>query len=320
MDNKYFNEIYDDFFKVNKETSVNEEENNDFDYNLEIDNLYLDDESKNLLKQIIEYMDKYSKGEETNYINFNIIFECKTKECRNKIIDIIKKSVEKTQYVLNNNVYNLSLFELNNKINTIELYENNGIISINDLSSVTMQSDNNKKIFFYNMGLTLNKKNITLLCGSKEEIQDFKTYNEETINKYFNFRLVEVIPTSQDIYNEVLEKVVVTDEQKIELLDYITATHKEINDYTAYRDKLVNYISFNKKIPLIKEEKSIDEIFSELDELVGLNDVKKILHDLVNLIELKKKSDLKINDVNLEQLLNKKPKTFQIMLSSLFRT
>ena len=93
MDNKYFNEIYDDFFKVNKETSVNEEENNDFDYNLEIDNLYLDDESKSLLKQIIEYMDKYSKGEETNYINFNIIFECKTKECRNKIIDILIESI-----------------------------------------------------------------------------------------------------------------------------------------------------------------------------------------------------------------------------------
>ena len=157
MENKYFSEIYDDFFTVNKESSVSEESNDDYDYNLEIDNLYLDDESKSLLKQIIEYMNKYSKGEETNYINFNIIFECKTKECRNKIIDIIKKSVEKTQYILNNDVYNLSLFELNNRINTIELYEKYGIISINDLSSVTMQSDNNKKIFFYNMGLTYPK-------------------------------------------------------------------------------------------------------------------------------------------------------------------
>ena len=177
MDNKYFSEIYDDFFKVNKE-EAKEKSNNDLDLNLEIDNLYLDDESKNLLKNIISYMDKYSKGEETNYINFNIIFECKTKECRNKIIDIIKKSVTSNHYVINNNVYNLSLFELNNKINTIELYDNNGIITINDLSSFSMQQDNNKKIFFYNMGLTLDKKNITLLCGSKEEIQDFKTYNE----------------------------------------------------------------------------------------------------------------------------------------------
>ncbi len=307
MENKYFSDIYDDFFSVKKEEV--KEESNDLDLNIEIDNLYLDDESKSLLKQIVEYINKYNKGEESNYINFNIIFECKTKECRNKIIDILKNSVSNSEYLINNSVYNLSLFELNNKINTIELYEKNGIISINDLSSITMQQDNNKKIFFYNMGLTLNKKNITLLCGSKEEIDNFKTYNEEVINKYFNFRLIEIIPTSQDIYNEVLEKVDINDDDKIKLLDYITNTHKEINDYTEYRDKLVNYISFHKTIPSIKEEKSIEEIFSDLDELVGLADVKKILHDLVNLIELKKKSDLKINDVNLHMLFLGNPGT-----------
>ena len=307
MENKYFSDIYDDFFSVKKEEI--KEENSDLDLNVEIDNLYLDEESKSLLKQIVEYINKYNKGEESNYINFNIIFECKTKECRNKIIDILKNSVSNSEYLINNNVYNLSLFELNNKINTIELYDKNGIISINDLSSITMQQDNNKKIFFYNMGLTLNKKNITLLCGSKEEIDNFKTYNEEVINKYFNFRLVEIIPTSQDIYNEVLEKVNINDDDKIKLLDYITNTHKEINDYTEYRDKLVNYISFHKEIPSIKEEKSIDEIFSNLDDLVGLYDVKKILHDLVNLIELKKKSDLKINDVNLHMLFLGNPGT-----------
>ncbi len=309
MENKYFSDIYDDFFNVKKEETVEENNNNDLDLNLEIDNLYLDDESKNLLKQIINYMDKYSKGEETNYINFNIIFECKTKECRNKIIDIIKRSVDRNHYVINSNIYNLSLFELNNKINTIELYNANGIITINDLSSFAMQQDNNKKIFFYNESLTLGKKNITILCGSKEDITNFKTYDEETINKFFNFRLVEVIPTSQDIYNEVLEKVELNDNEKIELLDYITNTHKDINDYTEYRDKLISHISFNKKIPTIKEEKNINEIFSELDELVGLDDIKRILHDLVNLIELKKKSDLKINDVNLHMLFLGNPGT-----------
>ena len=84
MESKYFSEIYNDFFSVNKEATIEESNNEEIDFNLEIDNLYLDDESKSLLKQIINYMDKYSKGEETNYINFNILFECKTKECRNK--------------------------------------------------------------------------------------------------------------------------------------------------------------------------------------------------------------------------------------------
>ena len=307
MENNYLSEIYNDFFNVKKEEVV--EVDNDYDFNLEIDNLYLDDESKNLLKQIINYMDKFHKEEEKNYINFNIILEAKTKETRNKIIEILKNNIKKTNYVINSNHYNLSLFELNNKINTVELYDQYGILTFNDLTSISMQQDNNKKIFFYNMGLTLNKKNITILCGTKEEIENFKSYDSDLINKNFNFKLIEVVPSTQDIYNEVLEKVELEDDNKIKLLDYITATHKDIKDYTEYRDNLIKTISFKKEIPLVKEEKTIEEIFSELDELVGLSDVKKILHDLVNLIELKKKSNLKINDVNLHMLFLGNPGT-----------
>jgi len=307
MENNYLSEIYNDFFNVKKEEVV--ETDNDYDFNLEIDNLYLDDESKNLLKQIINYMDKYSKEEEKNYINFNILLEAKTKETRNKIVEIIKHNTKKTKYVINDSNYNLSLFELNNKINTVELYDKYGIITINDLTSISMQQDNNKKIFFYNMGLTLNKKNITILCGTKEEIENFKSYDSDLINKYFNFKLIEVVPSTQDIYNEVLESVKLDDQNKIKLLDYITLTHKDIKDYTEYRDNLIKTISFKKEIPLVKEEKTVEEIFQELDELVGLKDVKKVLHDLVNLIELKKKSNLKINDVNLHMLFLGNPGT-----------
>ena len=65
MDNKYFSDIYDDFFKVErKEIKVEEKKENDEVNVLEdIDSLYLDNESKNLLKQILEYMDKYSNKE-----------------------------------------------------------------------------------------------------------------------------------------------------------------------------------------------------------------------------------------------------------------
>ena len=308
MDNNYLNDIYNDFFNVHKEEDVILEEN-DLDLNTEIDNLYLEEESKKLLKQMINYMEKYQKQEENNYINFNIILESKTKECRNKIIEILSQSINKNHYVINNQIYHLSLFELNNKINTLELYDKYGIITINDLSSLSMQQDNNKKIFFHNMELSLNQKNITILCGSKEEIESFKSYDSNLINKFFKFHLVEVIPSAQDIYNEILKHLELDDQKKIQLLDYITNTHKEINDYTEYRQELINKISFDKEIPPLKEEKTIEEIFKDLDELVGLSEVKKVLHDLVNLIELKKKSNLKINDVNLHMLFLGNPGT-----------
>ena len=74
MNNLYFNDIYNDFFKVEKKEITEEEKDNNIVLE-NIDNLYLDNESKNLFKQILNYMEKYHNKEERNYINFNIIIK-----------------------------------------------------------------------------------------------------------------------------------------------------------------------------------------------------------------------------------------------------
>ena len=96
------------------------------------------------------------------------------------------------------------------------------------------------------------------------------------------------------------------------MLDYITKTYaKTLDDYITYRDKLVNYISFNDSIPVISETKSNDQIFAELNDLVGLQTVKDALKDLVSLISLKQKTEgsLKIKDINLHMLFLGNPGT-----------
>jgi AAA+ superfamily predicted ATPase len=308
MDNKYFSDIYDDFFRVEKKELVVKEDNNE-DITIDIDSLYLDNESKNLLKQIIDYMDKFSKKEETNYINFNIIISGNNTETVNSIVSILKKSVNVNHYVDGNNAYDLSLYDLNNKVDINELYNKNGILNIKDLSSILMQDENNKKMFFYNLKNNLDKKKITILSGNENDIELFLTYDNDLRTKNFNFKLIEIMPTIQDIYNEVMNKTIVSDENKVKLLDYITDSYKEITDYISYRDKLVSYLAFNKEVPSIREVKTIDEVFKELDSLVGLYDVKKVLRDLVNLISLKDKSDLKISNVNLHMLFLGNPGT-----------
>ena len=87
MNNKYFSDIYDDFFRVEKKEIEVKEDSIKEEVNLleDINNLYLDNESKNLLKQIIEYMDKYSKKEESNYINFNILINGNNNETVNGV-------------------------------------------------------------------------------------------------------------------------------------------------------------------------------------------------------------------------------------------
>ncbi len=309
MDNKYFSDIYDDFFRVEKKELVVKEDSSDNDITIDIDSLYLDNESKNLLKQILEYMDKFSKKEETNYINFNILINGNNNETVTSIMNILKKSVNTNHYTDGINAYELSLYDLNNKVDINDIYSKNGIIVIKDLSSILMQDENNKKMFFYNLKNNLDKKKITILSGTESDINMFLTYDNDLRTKNFNFKLIETMPTIQDIYNEVMNKTMVSDDNKVKLLDYITDSYKEITDYISYRDNLISFLAFKKEVPSIREVKTIDEVFMELDSLVGLYDVKKVFRDLVNLIRLKDKSDLKISNVNLHMLFLGNPGT-----------
>ena len=309
MDNKYFSDIYNDFFSVEKKELELKEDNKDSEVVIDIDSLYLDNESKNLLKQILEYMDKYSNKEESNYINFNILINGNNPETVTSVVDLLKKSVGGNHYTIGNSAHELSLYDLNNKVDINEIYKKNGIVVIKDLSSILLQDEKDKKMFFYNLKNNLDDKKITIISGSESDINMFLTYDNDIRTKNFNFKLIEIMPSIQDIYNEVMNKTMVSDDNKVKLLDYISDSYKEITDYISYRDNLISYLAFHKDVPAVREVKTIDEVFSELDSLVGLYDVKKVLRDLVNLISLKDKSDLKISNVNLHMLFLGNPGT-----------
>ena len=198
---------------------------------------------------------------------------------------------------------------MNNKVDINDIYSKHGIIVISDLASFLMQDENDKKMFFYNLKNNLSKKKITIITGTKSDLEVFLSYDNDVRNKLFNFKFIEIMPTIQEIYNEVMNKVLVSDDNKVKLLDYITDSYKEITDYISYRDNLVSYIAFHKDIPSIRAVKTIDEVFADLDSLVGLDDVKKVLRDLVNVISLKDKSDLKIASLNLHMLFLGNPGT-----------
>ena len=63
-------------------------------------------------------------------------------------------------------------------------------------------------------------------------------------------------------------------------------------------------------MPIIEEKKTLEEIFKDLNELVGLEKVKKVLYDLVDVINLKEKAkDLTIKDMNLHMVFLGNPGT-----------
>ena len=312
MNTDYFKDIYKDFFGVEKNDAkeIKNESSQETMTTLfdKINKLYIKDESKELLKKIIEYMRKYDEGFEKNYIPFNIIIEVNNKETKEEIEDILSTSALEFNYIKNNTKKDISLYDLETDIE----FEKYGFITLTNLSGINLEDSSDQNKFFngFEEFLKLENKTITLVIGKKEEITNFFLGKESIKNKYFDFTIKGVNPDIQDIYEYILENVEVEDNKKVELLDYISKTYDKDTDYVEYRSDLIKYISFNKKLPILEETKSLDEIFKDLNELVGLEKVKKVLYELVDVINLKEKANnLTIKDLNLHMVFLGNPGT-----------
>lgn len=309
----YFKDIYKDFFGVESLPKIEVKEKEEMGSQEKmaslfqrINNLYISDESKDLLKKIIEYMRKYKEKIESNYIPFRI-----TIIGNNTLIDDITNLLYNAgnyfDYI--NNIKNeLSLYKLSNYE-----FENSGLLLLNGLNGLSLEDNKKQEEFIYDLKGFLNKddKVITIVAGTKEAVYNFFLGRENIKNNYFDFEIEGINPDVQDIYNKVLDNVTIDEKMQIDLLDYITKTYNSDVDYILYQNDLIKEISFNKRIPSLKEEKTTDEVFKELNELVGLEKVKKILYELVDVINLKEKAgdSLKIKDMNLHMVFLGNPGT-----------
>ena len=313
-----FNEIYEDFFGKNSNLVLNnnEEKETDLlitDYNNKIDNMFLSNESKELLKKIINYISNYK--ENNIYVNFNIIIESKNKELINDITNLINNISLSNKYTKGIGINNISLYRLEDISPLEESYSNYSMVVLKDLEGLSLHDNNYNKKLLYIIKEHLKDKKITIITGNKNEINNLFSNDIEEKNNYFNFILEEELPKSSDILDSIISSLpesIVNDKFKIDLLNYIEETFiKSGLDYPTYRDNLCRYITFNQELPKLEENKTTDEIFKELNSLVGLTKVKKSLYDLVDLITLKNKTkgDLKLNNINLHMLFLGNPGT-----------
>lgn len=301
--------IYGDFFgKSNNEEKVIEIK----DENINVDDLFITEDSKNLLKKIITYMEKYDLKEESNYINFNIVLETNDTGLIDDITKILKYYANKYHYIDKSYISDVSIYNLDIEEAINDYYREFGIIILKDLSALNFENTEFKNKFIFNLKEQLTKKKITIICGKKDEINSFLLCDSNLESNHFNFRIQTTNPSINDVYNKIIKEKDLDEQLNIKVLDYITNTYPKTSlNYTTYVNNLSNYISFNKDVPKLEEIKSIEEIFKDLNELVGLKKVKNTLNDLVNLISLKSKTndEIKINNVNLHMVFLGNPGT-----------
>ena len=286
-----------------------------------IDKLYIDEKSKETLKKIIEYIRKYNEGIEKNFISFNMCIFSKSKETEQEILHILNDSINFFKYLPKGDIGLTSFFDIDSAQNIDEIYSSdNNIIVFENPNAFDTKDQNEKEKIIYkiNQNITDKEKNyLTIFAAqNKEVLENIFLMSDDLKNEFSDFEIVEVKPDVQDVYNEILEKVKnsveITDELKIKLLDYVSITYPKTDlSFAKYRDALVEKILFNKEVPEYEKDKTMDEIFEELNSLVGLTKVKKMLNELVSLVELKNKSkdDLKIKNINLHMVFLGNPGT-----------
>ena len=284
-----------------------------------IEKIYIDEKSKDILKKIIEYMRKYYEKIETKYISFNLSIYSNNNETIKEIISIIENASKVFKYTKSGITSNISLFNLTNSEELEKIYLNSSIIVFADFEGLQSKEQNIKDKFNFDFANVLTKyenSTLTILTTKNKDMVKGLFENNETIsNRIFDFEIIGINPDVQDAYNEILENLSknnIDDNLKIELLDYISTTFSKTDmSYPEYRDDLINKIIFNKKVPEYTQNKTIEEVFEELDSLVGLDKVKKMLRELVDLITLKDKSKdfLKIKNMNLHMVFLGNPGT-----------
>ena len=358
---EFFKGIYDDFFGIGKIEKENEKLRNDIknlkgidiaeteanipsieisqenresqavttidkdkfmeDVFKKIDELYIEEDSKNTLKKIVEYIRKYNEKIEKQFISFNMNIHANNKETFEGVLRVLNDSINFFQYLPNGDIGIISFYDIQNAEDIAKIFSSdNNIIAFNNFNGLYSKDLNDKAKIINKLEECISEnenKYLTIFYAqNKDELNDIFLSSDKLKNEFAEFNIIGRTPDVQEAYNEILDILnknsTVTEEIQIKLLDYISNTlPKTESNYPDYRDSLVQKISFNKQVPDYEQNKSIDEIFEELDSLVGLEKVKKMLRELVDLISLKEKSKdiLNIKSINLHMVFLGNPGT-----------
>ena len=286
-----------------------------------IDELYIEEESKNTLKKIVEYIRKYNEKIEKQFISFNMNIYTNNKETFEWILRVLNDSINFFEYLPKGDIGIVSCYDIQNTEDIAKIYSSdNNIIAFNNFNGLYSKDLNDKAKIINKLEESISEnenKYLTILYAqNKDELNDLFLSSDKIKAEFAEFNIIGRTPDVQEAYNEILDILnknsTVTEDIQIKLLDYISNTlPKTDSNYPDYRDSLVQKISFNKQVPDYEQNKTIDEIFKELDSLVGLQKVKKMLRELVDLISLKEKSKdiLNIKSINLHMVFLGNPGT-----------
>lgn len=314
-----------------KEISKKEKEEKLQYFFKKVDELHLEDTSKLVLKKMIDYTRKYDEKIVKHYIPFNMRIYSQDDEILYSIINLIIDSFTYFNYMKNEEAVERSFFVVEEGNHITDLYNNfNSLVVFKDVDGLLNKDTitRNKLLNIWEDVIcdysSIDGITTIIVDKDKEKIDELFSNNSTLKDKIFDFELSTTSFNIQEIYQDILKILkkdyIVTGEFEVKLLDYITETFKTSNlTPSEYENSLIEKILFNQteniieanSIPTYEKNKTIDEIFEDLNSLIGLDNIKESLKELVSFMQFKNKTkdSLNIKNTNLHMVFLGNPGT-----------
>lgn len=314
-----------------KEISKKEKEEKLQYFFKKVDELHLEDTSKLVLKKMIDYARKYDEKIVKHYIPFNMRIYSQDDEILYSIINLIIDSFTYFNYMKNEEAVERSFFVVEEGSHITDLYNNfNSLVVFRDVDGL-LNKDKITRDKLLNIWedvicdySSIDGITTIIVDKNKEKIDELFSNNSTLKDKIFDFELSTTTFNTQEIYQDILKTLkkdyIVTGEFEVKLLDYITETFKISNlTPSEYENSIIEKVLFNQteniieanSIPKYERNKTIDEIFEDLNSLIGLDNIKESLKELVSFMQFKNKTkdSLNIKNTNLHMVFLGNPGT-----------
>ena len=295
--------------------------------------------TKNKIYNILYYILNYSYNYNTPFIALNLLVYSSDKEGVRQVVDIIGEfmwyfgylSEDMSYYdVYLNNVI-LDKYQVK-RIYYTEDKVKNGMVILHNFENLLF-IDSMKRDLVLNILAdeidTHNNKICTVIYGEKKNVNKILENHPKMTENLLNLELEIDNLEIKDIYElekQKLEKLgTLSDDVKTKLNNYIKSTYNQSNiKNIEYVNKLYNSIvlkaneSFEMgkraefsldSIPDAYNTQDLPTIMKNFNDLVGLEDIKEQINDLVYLLKFNKKANINIRNFNLHMVFRGNPGT-----------